>query len=106
MQICIQVIDLYCIGDRFAVYYNGVFLFNTSVPPANDCLFIFTDPHIAINGSDLNRGQGSTISSLSGSANVIIIPIPSPFSGGILALSSLQGPCPVSFVKDNARIGT
>ena len=95
---CIQVTDLYCAGDQFALYQEvqiyPQFLANSTTPGAVSCNYSSTDPNVT--------SQNSTWSSLSYNTfaidyNILYFSVyatVSPFSAGKAAIRALSSGCP------------
>lgn len=91
---CVRVTDLYCTGDMFAVYYGGIFQFNTSIPAGINCTNPFTDPDAAFFSPGISHGQGLVLGLPV--ANLTIIPIQSPYTAGLGAYGAVPGLCPLA----------
>ena len=52
-----NITDLYCSGDQFAIYDNGVFLGNTSDPVFNNCSSNSSSPDFTQNSPDWSHGS-------------------------------------------------
>lgn len=89
----LNITDLACSGDRFAIYDNGIFLGDTSVPVFNNCSSNSTDPNYTQKHSNWSHGSFEL---LPGWHNLSIVPILSPYGAGYGAIrvDSVEGPSP------------
>lgn len=89
----LNITDLACSGDRFALYDNGVFLGDTSKPVFNNCSSNSTNPNYTQFQGNWSHGYFDL---LPGWHNISIIPVQSPYAGGYGALrvDSIDGPSP------------
>ena len=79
----LNITDLYCSGDRFAIYDNGVFVRNTSVPVFNNCSSNSTDPNFTQRSANWSH---ASIDLLPGWHNISIVVITAPYGGGFGAI--------------------
>jgi len=78
-----NITDLWCSGDQFSIYDNGVFLGNTSSAVYNECQSNSTHPDYTQQSANWSHGSYDL---LPGWHNISIIPIVSPYREGVGAI--------------------
>ena len=78
-----NITDLYCSGDRFAIYDNGVFIGRTSRPVYDGCKSNSTDPNYTQRHENWSHGSWEM---LPGWHNISIVVVEAPYGGGFGAI--------------------
>lgn len=91
----LNITDIYCSGDRFAIFDNGVFLGNTTKPVFDDCASNSTNPNFTEQSPLWSHGSFDL---LPGWHNISIVVIRSPYDGGYgsIRVDTIPSPTPCS----------